>query len=150
MKKWIIAGTLLVSGIAAATYGELVTFSRVATVASDAAPVQGVSTGLDLMNINGWRLSTCATSGNTLSGAGTFLAYVISENTGVIMRDPALDFAVTVTSTSCGGSPCRCQVFPDVQEVMQGGGQLYYQASGVTVSGGTTVTVNINAWRNKR
>lgn len=149
MKKWIVAAVVLVSGAAIAAYGDLVVFSRIAAVASDAAPSTGAA-GLDLMNLNGWRVNVCASTGNTLSGAGSLLAYVISARTGLPMRNPTLDFAISVSATSCGGSPCQCQVFPDVQQVMQGGGQLYYQASGVTVSGGTTATVDLLGWRNKR
>lgn len=84
----------------------------------------------------------CASSGQTLSGAGSILAYWCDRGEEICMRNPSLDYSVTVTATSCNGSACQCQVFPDLQG---GGGPgfIRYVPSGITVSAGTTVRAGV-------
>lgn len=93
--------------------------------------------GIALRGIVGYRLSVCATSTNTLSGAGTVLAYVYVPTQGAWARNPSLDFTMSASSV-------KCQLFPDIISYIHWG-QLKYVPSGVTVSGGTTVSTLIEA-----
>lgn len=112
---------------------------------SAAAPTAASTGGFDLTEVTGFRVSVCAESGQTLSGAGTIAAYLKNNITGLIERNPGLDLAITVTGTSCAGAACRCQVFPDMQVTGSDlGGTYFPRPSGVTVSGGTTVTVRVD------
>lgn len=88
----------------------------------------------------------------TLSGAGTLQVYDFPEAVGAIVagpgialwhRNPGLDETVTVTATSCGGSACACQAFP--AHNASGLDWIYLAPTSVTVSGGTTVNVLIEA-----
>lgn len=95
-----------------------------------------IGKSLWLMEMAGFRVSVCATSGQTLSGAGTLQAWLLDERSGLVMRNPGLDMAISASGT-------RCQVFPDIRSVMVSSGRVIYAASGVTVSGGATVDVQI-------
>lgn len=95
-----------------------------------------VTEGLDLNDVEGFRVTVCAASGQTLSGAGSMQAYLWDNDLGLWARNPDLDFNVTATT--------RCQVSPDFQ-VMVAAGRVYFAATGVTVSSGT-LTVQHKAW----
>ena len=111
--------------------------------APSATPVDNqVSSGMKLNSVTGAWISLCAISGQTLSGAGTLDAYYYDMGAALWMRDPDLDRTVTVTATSCAGSPCRCQVWPDFPVDSSKGGYVLFATNGVTVSSGT-LTVRI-------
>lgn len=107
------------------------------------------SSGFALVNVEGFRVSVCAESGQTLAGAGALNAYLKGHD-GLIHRNPSLDLSISVTATSCAGSACRCQTFPDQRQWAQQSGTLFYVANGVTVSGGTTVVVRIDGIRRRQ
>lgn len=102
------------------------------------------SEGISMSQVTGFKLSVCATTGNTLSGAGSLKAYLYNPVAALWMRNPALDVNVTATGE-------RCQVFPDftVSAPAITGGDPYralWGTSSVTVSAGTTVDVRIDAY----
>ena len=147
MRKWIGIG-LLFSAVAIAQVGgsqsvaqEAQSTTRSAPALADFTTTSGSSIGksLDLANLLGFRVMVCAESGQTLSGAGNLRAYLLDLRDGLVKRNPSIDLAVTASSV-------RCQVFPD-QEVLIPYDLVMYAADGVTVSGGTTVTVQLRGWR---
>lgn len=97
-----------------------------------AAPATTATQGMSLLQLKAFRLSICAASGQTLSGAGTMSAYVYQSGEGRWLPDPGLNQTVTATT--------RCQAFPDFQV---GGSfdRVQFVATGVTVSGGLTLDV---------
>lgn len=103
--------------------------------------------GLRSDNLMGWRVSVCAASGQTLSGAGTIDVYNYNYTSGLWEFNKGLQMTITVGATSCSGAPCRCQVFPDFTALARLGSLILPAANGVTVSGGTTVVVYIQAWQ---
>ena len=112
--------------------------------APSATPVQGtVGAGMLLTNVKGAWISVCAESTRTLSGAGALNAYYYDPAVALWLRDPDLDLAITVTGTSCAGSGCRCQVWPDFLIAAGKGGYVLYATNSITVSGGTTVVVRV-------
>lgn len=109
-----------------------------------AAP--SVSTPKDWVSLSGAkaiRVSVCADSG-TLSGAGSLNAYV--KGSAAALRNPGLDQAISVTTTSCAGAACTCEIFPDI-EVAVGVGEFTFALNGLTASAGTTATVTIQRVR---
>lgn len=113
--------------------------------APSATPVDGtVGSGLKLSLVVGGYISVCAASGQTLAGAGTLDAYYYHPGAALWMRNPGLDLTISVTATSCAGSPCRCQIFPDFSVGAPKAGYILYATNGVTVSGGTTVVVRVD------
>lgn len=111
--------------------------------APSSAPVDyTVGSGLKLNQITGAYISLCAEEGETLSGAGTLDAYYYDVSAALWMRNPDIDLTVTVTATSCAGSPCRCQIWPDFPVDSKKGGYTLFATNGITVSGGT-LTVRI-------
>lgn len=92
--------------------------------------------GMLIQTSRGFRVSVCADSGQTLSGAGTLKAWWYHPSALVWMRNPSLDLTVSASSV-------RCQVFPDQRITAFIGGRIIYAASAVTVSSGT-VTVRID------
>lgn len=70
----------------------------------------------------------------TLSGAGTLQCYVYDTFVAAWYRVPALDLSVTATGVARMG-------FPGLGIVTPRNGRVLYVPTGVTVSGGTTVTV---------
>jgi hypothetical protein len=111
--------------------------------APSATPVDGtVGSGMKLPSVTGAFVSLCAASGQTLSGAGSLAAYYYDPAAALWMRDPDLDLDVDLTATSCGGSPCRCRVWPDFPVPANKAGYVLFATDGITVSGGT-LTVRI-------
>jgi hypothetical protein len=101
-----------------------------------------IGTAINLRGANGLRVSICGNGGN-LSGAGAAQAYVLNDRTGLIERNPTLDKTITVTATSCAGSACPCELFPDTPiSGSRVGGWVMYVPVGVT-HGGTGVTVRV-------
>lgn len=102
-----------------------------------------VTEGLSLDSIDGFRVILSAPSGQTLAGAGTLKAYYWDTTYEEWVRNPDLDIEVTSSHASV-----RRVVFAD-QAVFAPVGRLYYAASAVTVSSGTTVDIRIvgvNQW----
>lgn len=124
------------------------TCDRGAPAASDfVGTASALAVGMNLSGARGFYVSVCAASGQTLGGAGTLAAYVYEPWTGLVFRDSALDLKLSdVTSaTACAGSPCRCATFPDLLPALRLNRRVLYAATGVTVSGGSTLSVYINA-----
>lgn len=97
------------------------------------------SNGMQLYGVQGFRLTVCAPSGQTLSGAGTMQAYLCDAAKSVCSRNKGLDVTVNASSV-------RCQVFPDftVGVVPWADSTVEFVASGVTVSSGTPLTVYLD------
>ena len=140
MKK--ILALLLFAPLVFAASGKEFTENQLLT---RAAPTSA-TTGMNLYQVKGFRISVCAPSGATLSGAGTIDIYNRNGTTGLWEFNKALQQTVNVTATSCSGAPCRCQVFPDFLQTARLGSQLLPAANGVTVSAGTTVDIYVQAW----
>ena len=88
--------------------------------------------GQTLSQARNLRVTLCAGTGETLSGAGALRAwYMTPGNTW--SRTPELDLSVSTSGV-------RCHTWPDL-EVGARAGRVLFAADGVTVSGGTTVTV---------
>lgn len=97
-----------------------------------AAPA-GVTDGMTLKDVVGYRLTVCAVFGQTITSA-PMKAWVFSPLLQLWTRSPTMDVTVA-------GNSIRCVTAPDVQ-VGYRLGRVYYQPNGVTVSGGTTVDVH--------
>lgn len=112
----------------------------VATTATESAPADGLTPaeglGAILSDAKGYYVCVEADSGQTLSGAGSLLAYLWNPLTGVWARTPDLDFTVTASAT-------RGMGFLGA-EVVSGRGRIAYVPSGVTVSSGSrTIFINV-------
>jgi hypothetical protein len=100
-----------------------------------AAVPAAANEGVELSGATGYRVSVCASAGQTLSGAGSMSAWRLNYASGTWDRDPDLDFLVTA-------SGARCQAFPDVSiGAVLLKDRVIYTAVGVTVSGGAALTV---------
>lgn len=142
----LLVVSLLSPLIAKAQSSDLAGTTRVSSevqILTRAAPTLG-SEGMTLRDVAGFRVAVCAEVGQTLSGAGTLLAYVYDNDLAQWIRNKPADLSLTVIQATV-----RCAVFPD-SETRVSSGRLLYAASGVTVSGGTTVTVQVKAWMRKR
>lgn len=84
--------------------------------------------GLQLVDSKAFRVTVCADSTKTLSGAGTLLVYYYSPTSALWGRNSRLDLTVS-------DSAVRCATFED-QRVSISRGRLYLKASGITVSSG--------------
>lgn len=105
------------------------------------------ATALRLSGFTGYRVTLCAATGQTLSGAGSLQVYYWSPSMPVSVlcaaggacnwsRSLVLDETVSVTATSCNGAPCQCQTFGDHRTSGMGEGFIMVVPNGVTVSGG--------------
>lgn len=92
--------------------------------------------GMYLGDISHFRVSICAASGQTLSGAGTLQAWRYDTRNGIWERNNDLDQTVD-------GSGKRCQAFPDFTVGVHNADRVLFAASGVTVSGGSAVDVRV-------
>lgn len=149
MKRLMLIALALVAGAAEAQVqrfaSENQALSRAAPTTSatfTALNTDGTGKALELARLVSFRVSVCATGSNTLSGAGSLRAYLYDRKFLKVKRNPSLDLTISVTATSCGGSPCRCQVFPNQSTgSLSAGDILLYATDSVTVSAGTTVDV---------
>ena len=109
---------------------------------SRAAP-SAATEGMVLDNVYGLRVTVCAEATRTLTG-GTLNVWLYDNATALWTLNPSL--AMIVTSNSV-----RCQTFPD-RFVTVPYGRVLIQTSSVTVSAGTTVVVEVQAYlfRNAR
>lgn len=99
-----------------------------------------IPNALHLTSCTGYQITICASSGQTLSGAGTIDIYYWPDWPGPLTlttwpKDPGLVETVTATT--------RCQTFPT--HTTTGLGWIYPAANAVTVSAGTTVNVLVEA-----
>lgn len=99
----------------------------------------GMNEGMTLYGVVAYRLSVCAASGQTLSGAGTLQAYRYDSAENQWIRNKGLDQTVNASAV-------QCQTFPDV--AVSGGqlGRIRFVASSVTVSGGSTLDVLLEGY----
>jgi hypothetical protein len=88
--------------------------------------------------VRGFMVSVCAESGETLSGGGHLRAWLYHPDAGLWMRNPDLDLEVSASSV-------RCRVWPDLRTGYLGARRMLFASDAVTVSGGTTVMVRIDA-----
>lgn len=102
------------------------------------------SEGMSLLDatgapVRGYFVAVCAAVGQTLSGGGALRAWVYDVDEGVWMRNPDQDLVI---GTTVAGQ--RCRAWDDKRTGYLLGRRVHYAADGVTVSGGTTVTVRIS------
>lgn len=153
--KHLVLLAVLCSGVASAQEG--VRVARETTAGSPATRANPTAasftetsgsvfgTSINLKGTTGLRVSVCVNGGN-LAGAGALRAYMLDDRTGLVKRNPSLDLSISVTATSCQGSACPCQQFPDAYTpASRLGGHVLYAPDGVTISAGTGVTVYMEA-----
>lgn len=145
MRKTIpFASLLLVVCLAAPAHAGDTTITPTCTAGTctDAAlSTLGVTSGAFLGDMRSFRITVCAASGQTLSGAGTLeIGYMspLATYTGGAGAVWSLNKGLTLTVTST----LQCETFPD-QRVLVERGRLYVRANGVTVSGGASLTISI-------
>lgn len=116
--------------------------SQTLTQAAPSATCTGASTsatcGLDLATLKGYRVcvQVAIPASQTLSGAGSLQAYYYDYDLAAWARsDTSLDFTVSASGVAQACSPDYA--------VLAQKGRVYYAATGVTVSAGTTVTVSV-------
>jgi len=160
MKTWLAAIILTLSSIlnwacqAGAQSGRYdpysLTFSEAqtcnaGTCARASAPTSNAE-GANISSANGYRLSICAASGQTLSGAGTMQAYWCDTLTALCYRNPLNDQNVTGAV-----SGQRCVTWPDFQIAAITGNpdSVVFAASAVTVNGGSALTVQLYVHRER-
>lgn len=148
MKKMLFVVLALVAGAAEAQVQRFASENQILTRAVPtsasftASNTDGTGKALDLGKLTAFRVSVCAESTRTLSGAGTLQAYLYDRKFAKVKRNPSLDLTISVTATSCQGAACRCQVFPNLSTGnLTAGDVLLYATNGVTVSAGTTVDI---------
>lgn len=107
---------------------------------SGTAPTTGPNDGMMLYGVVSYRLTICAVSGQTLSGAGTMLAYRYDG----ALELPWVPNAGLNQPVTASGS--RCTTFPDFLVVGAQPGRVRFVASGVTVSGGATLDVLLDGY----
>jgi hypothetical protein len=141
MRRAVLFIALLLAAAASATpytsnFSESQTCTT-GTCARAAAPTTNAE-GMSLYMVTGYRLSICAAIGQTLSGAGTMQAYWCDSLSALCMRSPQLDQSVTASGV-------QCQAFPDfiASFVTYLADSVVFAASGVTVSGGSALTVRL-------
>ncbi len=88
-------------------------------------------------DMRSFRITVCAESGQTLSGGGSIEIGYRVPALGVYAENKGLKLFMSV-------SGARCESFPDFI-VGPERGRVYPRASSVTVSGGTTLTIYVEA-----
>lgn len=104
--------------------------------ATGGAPTLG-NVGMGLDGVEGYRVSVCAESGQTLSGTGTLRAYGYHSDAGLWMRVPAIDLTVSASGV-------RCMMFPDIKPGVNSNHRVYFATDTVAISGGTNLDVRID------
>lgn len=133
--KHTLALLLLLPSLALAQQRVAVSLTET-QILTRAAPTLSTE-GAGLTEARGLRVSVCAATGQTLSGAGTLKAWYLNPS-GLWNRNSALDLSIPATA-----SGIRCWAFPDMAVLVRTGRALFATDS-VTVSGGTTVIVRID------
>lgn len=96
--------------------------------------------GMPMVSVSGYVVSVCADEGHTLSGAGTLEAYVYAPWLPDVSHSALGDLDIA----DVWKSGQRCLHFPDLPVYFRGARKVMYRANGVTVSGGTGLSVYIN------
>ena len=144
MKKLAVAFVLCVTALfslAAMAGARAFTESQILTRADPSLASEGIS----MAKVQGFKVSVCAPSGQTLTG-GALRAWLYNPAVDLWMRNPGLDVNVSTTAGK------RCEVFPDFKvsaiEVLDGDPyRAIWTTSAVTLSGaGTNVDVRIDAY----
>lgn len=139
MKYLAFTLALLVSQLG----GRYASESQALTRAAPAPAEFTTTASLGVDGLVGFRISVCAEATRTLSGAGTLQAYLLDEHTGLVQRNNDLDLSVDASGV-------RCQAFPDFGvHGSRAEGRVIFAANGVTVSGGSTVTVRYTGYSSK-
>lgn len=94
--------------------------------------------GFDVTGMKAVRICAQAASGQTLSGAGAVNVWVYNIRTNSWGLDQEMQLAVNAVGTP------RMQCW--TRDVTVPIGRLYPVPSGITVSGGTTVTTSVEGW----
>lgn len=135
MKRMICLLTILCTTLAAADTVSSYRYSTENQILSRAAPTL-VTEGMSLQNIAGYQITITAPSGQTITG-GTLECYYMSTYT---FRWARCSSSMDLTPRTGG----RDWTSPNV-EVAVGLGRVLYAAASITLSGGTTVDVSIEA-----
>ncbi len=112
----------------------------VTTALTEAAPSGNTGDGVDLSGVDSVCVSVDAPAGQTLSGGGSLLAYRYSYALGGWKRAPEFDLDL---SDATGLSLSAMTFAP--REVRHKSGRVAWIPSSVTVSGGTALTITIEA-----
>jgi hypothetical protein len=91
----------------------------------------GGDVGLPINDLRGHRLVILAPAGQTLTGVGNMRCYLWHGGLGVWLRNPDLDFEVTVDGE-------RGQAFPDNMQAVRQGDRVWYLRDGVVLAGTAT------------
>ena len=147
MKRLALLLSLLATGALALVIPSLAeTVTVAAGSATRSTPPSTTADGMALGGVRSFRITVCAASGQTLSGAGSVQMWLYDPVAALWTRNPGLDQTITVTATSCAGAACQCQAFPDL---VAGNNNMGFRVepylNAVTVSGGANVTVRIAA-----
>jgi len=102
--------------------------------------------GASLRSASGWDVYVSADAGQTLSGAGSLLAYWFSNTTSLWYRAPEFDIAIpAAAATNRGYYPLAGSPGKGIPVIVQSG-RIGYTPSGVTISsGGVTVFIDVYA-----
>lgn len=137
MKALLACLALLAAPSALAQSTQLRTWQSTQAAAGGSAP-STFTDGVALAGVVSYKLSVCAVTGQTLSGAGDIIVWGYSYTTGLWATAPLLTLEVTSSGT-------RCYTSGDI-EVVAPFGRVYFQTSSVTVSGGTNVVITFEGW----
>jgi hypothetical protein len=129
------AASSLPTGISSWSESQALTRAAPSTSSTDGISLGG-QRGAGGAPVKAFRLTACAVSGQAITG-GT-INFWVQDKDGLWAINPTL--AQTLSSTGQ-----RCQVVGGDWEVLVPNGRFLPAASSVTVSGGTTVTLKIEA-----
>jgi len=118
------------------SYAQTISHGIVETQNLTGTDPTAITQGTNLRGIAGYQIVLCAATGNTLSGAGTLQADYWDEAIAEWMPAPAFDYALSARNAGK-----RCAVFPNVAQAVSYG-RIRFTPKGITVSGGTTVTIH--------
>lgn len=121
------------------------TVTCTANVCTRSAMPASAAEGISLIGVRAIHVSVCAASGQTLGGGGTIQFFLWDSFLNLPMSHTDMYWPIKVTSTSCIGAACQCQVsdaipIPDFTFRPDSIVAAAYQ---VTVSGGASITVTI-------
>lgn len=139
---WLLASSAMAQQTIAPGYIRMRSESQLLTRAAPSDAIHCLSAspvGLDLRDVRGYRVIVVAESGQTLSGGGTLRAYLYDFFEAAWVPNEQLDI-----SMADGKAGVRRNVFADIATMVRAG-CVMYAADGVTVSGGTTVTIRMVA-----
>ena len=140
-----VAWTSVTTG-ATAPGGAFVAVSRKGVAADGTEAFDAAATdGASLRSASGWDVYVEADASQTLSGAGTLLAYWYSDNQARWFRAPDFDITVPAAAASNRGYyPLAGSPGKGIPVIVQSG-RIGYAPNGVTVSSGA-VTIYIDVY----